>query len=70
MDDMLETMRGLVEMARAERHKIIESAEPDIVRLAVAIAERVFNAHIALEPNTRPGNDALGDHASGRAARR
>lgn len=49
MDDMLETMRGLIEMARVERHKIVESAEAEIVRLSVAIAERVLNQHIALD---------------------
>lgn len=49
MDEMLETMRGLVEMARAERHKIIEGAEPEIVRLSVAIAERILNQHVALD---------------------
>ncbi len=49
MDEMLETMRGLVEMARVERYKIIESAEPEIVRLSVAIAERVLNQHVALD---------------------
>jgi flagellar biosynthesis/type III secretory pathway protein FliH len=52
MDEMLETMRGLIEMARIERHKIIEGAEPEILRLSVAIAERILNQHIALEPNT------------------
>jgi len=52
MDEMLETMRGLIEMARAERHKIIEGAEPEIVRLAVSIAERILTQHVALEPNT------------------
>jgi flagellar assembly protein FliH len=52
MDEMLETMRGLVEMARVERHKIIEGAEPEIVKLSVAIAERILNQHVALEPNT------------------
>ena len=51
MDEMLETMRGLVEMARVERHKIIESAEPEIVRLSVSIAERILNQHVALDPN-------------------
>ncbi|HEV3155099.1 MAG TPA: FliH/SctL family protein [Candidatus Baltobacteraceae bacterium] len=51
MDEMLETMRGLVEMARVERHKIIETAEPEIVRLAVFIAERVLSAHVAVEKN-------------------
>jgi flagellar assembly protein FliH len=49
MDEMLETMRGLVEMARVERHKIIESAEPEIVKLSVAISERILNQHIALD---------------------
>lgn len=51
MDEMLETMRGLVEMARIERHKIIEGAEPEIVRLSVAIAERILSAHVAVESN-------------------
>lgn len=52
MDEMLATMRGLIEMARAERHKMIEAAEPEIVRLAVGIAERILNRHVALEPAT------------------
>ncbi|MGZ3503922.1 MAG: FliH/SctL family protein [Vulcanimicrobiaceae bacterium] len=52
MDEMLSTMRGLIEMARVERHKIIEAAEPEIVRLATAIAERILHQHVALEPNT------------------
>ena len=52
MDEMLETMRGLIEMARAERHKIIEGAEPEIVRLAVAIAERILAQHIAVDRET------------------
>ena len=52
MDEMLETMRGLVEMARIERHKIIDTAEPEILRLSVAIAERILNQHVALDPNT------------------
>jgi flagellar assembly protein FliH len=49
MEEMLETMRGLVEMARVERHKIIEGAEPEIVRLSVAIAERILNQHVAID---------------------
>ncbi|HEY8298388.1 MAG TPA: FliH/SctL family protein [Candidatus Baltobacteraceae bacterium] len=52
MDEMLSTMRGLVEMARVERHKIIEGAEPEIVRLATTIAERILHEHVALEPGT------------------
>lgn len=49
MDDMLVTMRNLVEMARAERHKIVENAEPELVRLAMGIAERVLHQQIALD---------------------
>ena len=52
MDEMLETMRGLIEMARVERHKIVESAEPEIVRLSVSIAERILNGHVAVAPDT------------------
>lgn len=52
MDEMLETMRGLIEMASVERHKIIETAEPEIVRLSVAIAERILNQHVALDNET------------------
>lgn len=52
MDEMIAAMRGLIEMARVERHKIIESAEPELVRLSVAIAERILHAHVALEPAT------------------
>ena len=52
MDEMLETMRGLVEMARVERFKIIEDAEPEIVRLATTLAERILSHHVAVEPGT------------------
>jgi flagellar assembly protein FliH len=49
MNDMLVTMRGLLEMGRAERHKLIEDAEPELVRLALGIAERVLHQQIALD---------------------
>ena len=52
MEEMLATMRGLVEMARAERHKIIESSEGELLRLALSIAERVLNAHVAMDQST------------------
>jgi len=51
MDDMLTTMRNIVDMARAERRKVIETAEPELVRLAMDIAERVIHQQIALDPN-------------------
>ncbi len=49
MDDMLGTMRGLLEMARIERHKLIAGAEPELVRLALGIAERVLHQQVALD---------------------
>src|SRR6202011_2216943 len=49
MNDMLVTMRGLLEMARIERHKLIEEAEPELVRLALGIAERVLHQQVALD---------------------
>jgi flagellar assembly protein FliH len=49
MDEMLGTMRGLVEMARVERHKLIQEAEPELVRLAFGIAERVLHQQVALD---------------------
>jgi flagellar biosynthesis/type III secretory pathway protein FliH len=49
MSDMMTTMRNLVDMARVERHKVIESAEPELVRLAMGIAERVLHQQIALD---------------------
>lgn len=49
MNEMVITMRGLVDMARAERHKIIESAEPEIVKLAMGIAERIVHKQVAVD---------------------
>jgi flagellar assembly protein FliH len=49
MSEMLATMRGLLEGVRADRHKLIERAEPEIVRLALAIAERVLHQQVALD---------------------
>ena len=36
-------------MARVERHKLIEEAEPELVRLAFGIAERVLHQQVALD---------------------
>ena|GEM_PF-613903 len=49
MDEMLATMRGLLEMARVERQKLIQEAEPELVRLAFGIAERVLHQQVALD---------------------
>jgi flagellar assembly protein FliH len=50
MSEMLATMRGLIEAVRTERHALLTSAEPELVRLAVGIAERVLHQQIALDP--------------------
>jgi flagellar assembly protein FliH len=49
MADMIAAIHNLVDMARAERHKLIETAEPELVRLAMGIAERVLHQNIALD---------------------
>lgn len=49
MSGMLASMGELVEAARLERRKIILSAEPELVRLAVGIAERVIHQQVALD---------------------
>jgi len=45
-------MHELVAAVRAERNEVIESAEPELVNLAMAIAERVVHEHIAVSPDT------------------
>jgi flagellar assembly protein FliH len=49
MNDMLATMRGLLEMANVERHKLMLEAEPELVKLALGIAERVLHQQVALD---------------------
>lgn len=49
MAETLASMRNLLEMARAERHKLIASAEPEIVKLAMGIAERVLHQQVAID---------------------
>lgn len=51
VEEMLTTMRGLVDVARAERHKIIEGAEPEIVRLAMMLAEKIVHQQITIDKN-------------------
>src|SRR6185437_732718 len=49
MEEMLGTMHGLIDMARVERHKIVSGAEPEIVRLAMGIAERVIHKAVEVD---------------------
>ena len=51
MSEMIATMHGLLEEIRASRHDVMESAEPELVRLAMAIAERIVHEQITIDPN-------------------
>lgn len=44
-------LQGVVDEARAQRQKIIETAEPELVKLAMAIAERIVHEQITVDPN-------------------
>lgn len=49
-------LRAVVDEARAQRNKVIEEAEPEIVRLAMSVAERIVHDHIAVEPSVVVAN--------------
>lgn len=49
MEEMLATMRGLIDMARVERHKIVEGAEGEIVKLAMGIAEQILHKAVEVD---------------------
>jgi flagellar assembly protein FliH len=49
MTDMIGTLGEIVAAARDERHVLLAAAEPELVRLAVGIAERVLHQQIALD---------------------
>jgi flagellar assembly protein FliH len=49
MAGMIGTLGEILEAARDERHVLLTSAEPELVRLAVGIAERVLHQQIALD---------------------
>jgi flagellar assembly protein FliH len=51
MGESVAAMHDLVKSAREERRTIVESAEPELVRLAMAIAERIVHEQIAIDPN-------------------
>ena len=47
LEPVIRTMRELVESVRAQRDSVIASAEPELVRLAMAIAERIVHTEVA-----------------------
>ena len=51
LEEDVATMHELIESAREQRNDVIKSAEPELVRLAMAVAERVVYDHVAIDPN-------------------
>lgn len=47
LDPVIRTFRDLIESIRAERGRVITEAEPELVRLAMAIAERIVHTEVA-----------------------
>lgn len=47
LDPLFKTMRELIEGVRAQREAVIAGAEPELVRLAMAIAERIVHTEVA-----------------------
>jgi flagellar biosynthesis/type III secretory pathway protein FliH len=45
------SLQGVVDQARAQRQSIIEGAEPELVKLAMTIAERIVHEQISVDPN-------------------
>lgn len=45
------SLQGVVDEARAQRQSVIENAEPELVRLAMSIAERIVHEQISVDPN-------------------
>jgi flagellar assembly protein FliH len=45
------SLQSVVEEARAARQGVIETAEPELVRLAMTIAERIVHEQITVDPN-------------------
>ncbi len=47
LDPVIRTMRELIEGVRAQREAVIAGAEPELVRLAMAIAQRIVHTEVA-----------------------
>jgi flagellar assembly protein FliH len=51
LQPVITTMRQMLEGIREQREAVIIAAEPELVRLAVAIAERIMHLEISTNPN-------------------
>jgi flagellar assembly protein FliH len=52
MEGQLNAISALLAAIREERHEAIRAAEPEILRLSLAIAERLVHRHISIDPET------------------
>lgn len=51
LEEDVAAIHELIENVREQRNVVIETAEPELVRLAMAVAERVVYDHVAIDPN-------------------
>lgn len=51
LEEDISAIHELIANARAQRNAIIEGAEPELVRLAMSVAERIVYDHVAIDPN-------------------
>jgi flagellar assembly protein FliH len=51
LEEQVASIRELLESVRAQRNSVIESAEPELVRLALSVAERIVYDHVAIDPD-------------------
>ena len=51
LSPVITTIRELIESIRAQRSAIMTSAEPELTRLAMAIAERIVHGELVTNPN-------------------
>ena len=58
--EAIATLHDLVESARTERRSIVDGAEPEVVRLALAVAERVLHREIEIQPDVVLGMVRVG----------
>jgi flagellar biosynthesis/type III secretory pathway protein FliH len=58
--EAIATLRDLVESARVERRTIVDGAEPEVVKLALAIAERILHREIEAQPDVVVGMVRVG----------
>jgi len=48
---VIATIRELIESIRVQRAEVVAAAEPELVRLAMAIAERIIHGELVTNPN-------------------